>query len=210
MPSHEQYESTFIPRAARHRRKKNKRRAGKIFFLSFIMTLVYFTLLLVVLDRMEISLTASNEVFVMSAHEKKELSLSEKAPIPEPVYEIKISKANNTLTVFIDGKAAQTFPVATGRLPSLTPVGTFQIVNKIENPWYIPQNIPGGAPNNPLGHYWLGLNVPGTDGSIYGIHGTNNPSSIGKYVSKGCVRMYNEHVKWLYENVPLYSAVIIE
>lgn len=77
------------------------------------------------------------------------------------------------------------------------------------NPWYLKKNIPGGAPENPLGVRWIGLEVPGTDGSIYGIHGTNEPNSIGKHASSGCVRMQNEDVTWLYEHVHVGTVVEI-
>ena len=59
---------------------------------------------------------------------------------------------------------------------------------KAKDPYYIAKNIPG-SPKNPLGSRWMGFNARGTDGSKYGIHGTNQPSSIGKYISQGCIRM---------------------
>ncbi|WP_261178260.1 L,D-transpeptidase [Anaerobacillus sp. CMMVII] len=99
--------------------------------------------------------------------------------------------------------------MATGKDLTLTPEGTFNIVNKVEKPWYNPQNIPGGDARNPLGSHWLGLNVPGTKGYTYGIHGTNNPSSIGSYASLGCIRMHNADIQWLYQNLPLQTTVEI-
>lgn len=209
MANKENYES-LPPRLKTTRKRKRKRSVLRYLMISLAMTIIYFFLLFIGINQFEpLNLQASGQTLLVANHGSKELSLVEKAPFPEPVYEIYINKSNNQLTVYIDGKVEKTFPVATGSHPSLTPVGTFQMVNKIPDPWYIPQSIPGGAPNNPLGHFWLGLNVPGTDGSIYGIHGTNNPSSIGKYVSAGCIRMYNEDVRWLYENVPLHSNVVI-
>ncbi|MDE5413747.1 L,D-transpeptidase family protein [Alkalihalobacterium chitinilyticum] len=122
---------------------------------------------------------------------------------------IKVNKTTNTLTVYQNSEVLRTFSVATGKDASLTPEGTFQIVNKVEKPWYNPKNIPGGSPNNPLGSHWLGLNVPGTNNFKYGIHGTNDPSSIGKHVSLGCIRMHNEDVLWMYNNIPLQTTVYI-
>jgi hypothetical protein len=69
--------------------------------------------------------------------------------------------------------------------------------------------IPGGIPENPLGPRWLGLNALGTGGSSYGVHGTNNPYSIGTYASSGCVRMYNQDILWLYERAPVGAGVEI-
>ncbi|MCD8511571.1 MAG: L,D-transpeptidase family protein [Bacillus sp. (in: Bacteria)] len=124
-------------------------------------------------------------------------------------YVIHINKTTNTLSVYRNSELVRRFPVATGRDISQTPEGIFQIANKVEKPWYNPKNIPGGAPENPLGSHWLGLNVPGTNNFIYGIHGTNDPSSIGNYVSLGCIRMHNEDVLWMYNTIPLNTSVYI-
>ncbi|MFC7320027.1 L,D-transpeptidase family protein [Halobacillus campisalis] len=123
-----------------------------------------------------------------------------------------INKSNNQLAFYENGTLQKVFPVATGRKSSLTPEGKFTLVNKVKNrPWY-KENIPGGDPRNPLGARWLGIKVPGdwghTSGNVYGVHGTNNPSSIGTYASSGCIRMNNKDVIWLYEradkNIPVY------
>ncbi len=120
-----------------------------------------------------------------------------------------INKSTNQLGYFHNGELVQVFAVGTGRSNSLTPEGSFIIVNKIKNRPYYKKNIPGGHPRNPLGNRWLGLNARGTNGTTYAIHGNNNSASIGKYVSGGCVRMYNDEVRWLFEQVELYTPVII-
>lgn len=84
------------------------------------------------------------------------------------------------------------FPVGIGRVLSQTPVGEYTIVNREANP--------GG----PYGAYWLGLSRP-----HYGIHGTNRPQSIGKQVSKGCIRMLNEDVLALQRQVEIGTRVTI-
>lgn len=123
-----------------------------------------------------------------------------------------INKSNNQLAFYENGTLQKVFPVATGRTRNLTPEGKFTLVNKVKNrPWY-KEGIPGGDPRNPLGARWLGINVPGdwghTSGNMYGVHGTNNPASIGTYASSGCIRMHNKDVIWLYEradkNIPVY------
>ncbi len=125
---------------------------------------------------------------------------------------ILINKRTNQLAFYEKGTLQKVFPVATGRTKSLTPEGKFTLVNKVKNrPWY-KENIPGGSPRNPLGARWLGIKVPGdwghTSGNVYGIHGTNNPPSIGTYASNGCIRMFNKDVIWLYDradkNIPVY------
>jgi lipoprotein-anchoring transpeptidase ErfK/SrfK len=73
-----------------------------------------------------------------------------------------------------------------------TPNGEFHIINKAINP--------GG----PFGALWMGLSKP-----HYGIHGTNDPSSIGKMVSHGCIRMYNQDVIELSKLVNIGTHVTI-
>ncbi|HHY22163.1 MAG TPA: L,D-transpeptidase family protein [Bacilli bacterium] len=120
-----------------------------------------------------------------------------------------INKSTNQLAFFDDGQLVKTYPVATGKTDKLTPEGTFKIVNKIKNRPYYTDNIPGGSPNNPLGDRWLGIDARGTNGTVYAIHGNNNPNSIGKYISAGCVRMYNDDIRSLYDKVKLNTKVII-
>lgn len=125
----------------------------------------------------------------------------------EAGYKIEIDKSVNQLTLYKDHRVVKVFPVATGKKPSLTPEGDFSIAVKTVNPYYGKLKIPGGSPRNPLGYRWLGLNLGG--GGEYGIHGTNNPSSIGKYTSAGCIRMNNEDVRWLFDTVPVGTPVKI-
>lgn len=126
---------------------------------------------------------------------------------------IVINKGVNQLAFFEDGYLLDVFPVATGYRPEFTPEGNWKVIVKLINPsWSSPKGgsvIPGGIPENPLGPRWLGFNALGTGGSNYGVHGNNNPSSIGTYASSGCVRMYNEDIRWLYERVPVGTEVDI-
>jgi hypothetical protein len=117
-----------------------------------------------------------------------------------------INKQNNKLAFYQNNQLVKIFPVATGREPSYTPEGSFKIINKIINPYYIKLKIDGGAPDNPLGNRWMGLNA---GGGTYGIHGNSNPASIGTYASGGCIRMSNNDVIWLYERIPIGTPVEI-
>lgn len=67
--------------------------------------------------------------------------------------------------------------------------------------------MPGG-PQNPLGARALYLFQNGVD-TYFRIHGTTQPSTIGQSVSNGCIRMLNEHVKHLYERVPIGTVVTV-
>ncbi|MDG4655639.1 L,D-transpeptidase [Ectobacillus antri] len=120
-----------------------------------------------------------------------------------------VNKQNNKLAFIDDGMIQKVYPVATGKTNDLTPEGEFDVVMKVKNPYYIKGNIPGGSPKNPLGSRWIGFNAKGTEGNKYGIHGTNQPSSIGKYISQGCIRMYPKDVETLYEKVPVGTKVLI-
>jgi lipoprotein-anchoring transpeptidase ErfK/SrfK len=68
----------------------------------------------------------------------------------------------------------------------------------------IPDIIPGGSPKNPMGAAALTLS-----GGEYAIHGTNNPGSIGGYVSYGCIRMYNQDITDLFDRVSVGTPVIV-
>ncbi len=72
-----------------------------------------------------------------------------------------------------------------------------------ENP-KLPAYMPGGHPQNPLGPRALYLGS-----SMYRIHGTDAPWTIGTAVSKGCIRMYNEDVLDLYPRVPTGTKVTV-
>lgn len=147
-------------------------------------------------------------------------------------YQIEINKTTNKLYLYKNGKVVWTRPVATGKnvqpiprgsktIPeSATPEGVFPIVVKAVNPQW--KNVPGTIkkkvngkvvtvpnPANPLGPRWNGLSVNGDQGLMYGIHGTNNPSSIGKHISHGCIRMNNQDVIKLFDIVPYGTPVWI-
>ena len=156
------------------------------------------------------SLKAGTEIKIPNPFYIENSILKETISKETAAYYIEVNKSKNTLTVFNNQKLVRTLSVATGKNISLTPVGTFKIANKIKNPWYSPKGIAGGTPQNPLGVRWLGLSVPNTNGTKYGIHGTNNPTSIGKYASLGCIRMNNKDIQWLYDHIPTGTKVVIK
>lgn len=119
-----------------------------------------------------------------------------------------------------DGKYVMTFPVAMGRDQWRTPTITTTVVSKEADPvWNVPKSIqqyryesagemlpdsvPPG-PDNPLGPYALHLGKAG-----YLIHGNNDPNSIGKFVSSGCIRMKNADITTLFQVVPVGTTVRI-
>ncbi|WP_066258950.1 L,D-transpeptidase family protein [Neobacillus drentensis] len=120
-----------------------------------------------------------------------------------------VNKKINKLAFYENGKLVKTYSVATGRTSKLTPEGTFYIREKIKNRPYYKHNIPGGDPRNPLGKRWMGLSKQENGGYPYGIHGNANESSIGKYISGGCIRMHNNEVIELFSKVNIGAKVVI-
>ncbi len=129
-------------------------------------------------------------------------------PLPGDPFII-VNKTSNELAFVQDEKVQKVYRVATGKTNELTPEGLFTITVKAPNPYYRKKDIPGGDPRNPLGERWIGFNAEDTDGRIYGVHGTNEPWTIGKYISNGCIRMLNEEVKELYGRVPIGTKVLV-
>jgi L,D-transpeptidase ErfK/SrfK len=115
-------------------------------------------------------------------------------PNPDTIpFSIHISTINKRLILKRNGQVVKEYPIAVGKMVTATPVGDFVIVNREPNP--------GG----PFGAMWLSLSK-----IHYGIHGTNNPSSIGKAVSLGCIRMHNHNVLELASIVPNGTRVSIK
>ncbi|KYZ77380.1 hypothetical protein AXX12_04475 [Anaerosporomusa subterranea] len=116
-----------------------------------------------------------------------------------------INLPSRTLELYAGNRLIKRYPVAIGKPSTPTPLGNYYITIKEVNPAWYPPDSPGtvvsSGPHNPLGYRWMGF-LP-----TYGVHGTNNPDSIGLVVSNGCIRMYEPDVEELYEvvrvNTPL-------
>lgn len=137
--------------------------------------------------------------------------------LPETVESgIIINSAELRLYHFLTAGAeplVQTYPIGIGGLDWPTPTGSFTVGEMRENPtWYVPPSlrekygfsaIPPG-PKNPLGSHWIRLGQ-----SNYGIHGTNNPWSVGRRVTHGCIRLYPEDIEHLYQTIRPGTPVTI-
>jgi len=111
-----------------------------------------------------------------------------------------VNKADNLLKLFVTGQPCRYWRVATGKY-HCTPEGTFRIIEK---------SVVSRSGDNPLGTRWLGLNTLGRRHLLrVGIHGTNDPQSIGHWASLACIRMHNSDVNYLYEIVPIGTTVRI-
>lgn len=128
---------------------------------------------------------------------------------------IVVDLSENTLSLYEGLKIEKLYPVATAAPGYTTPVGTWKVVSKAENPtWYNPAPDGWGAgeplvippgPGNPLGTRALYLNAPGIR-----IHGTYASYSIGTHASHGCIRMYISDSEELFGLVPVGTKVIIK
>ena len=104
------------------------------------------------------------------------------------------------------------YPVAIGSMTEAWTGVEFVTDKKVNPPWHpvvelgkeIKQPVPGGDPTNPLGARALYLGR-----TLWRIHGTPASNTIGQAVSNGCIRMHNEHVVELYDNVPLGAEVYV-
>jgi len=122
----------------------------------------------------------------------------------EPQRRIVISIPDRKLALIENGQVVKIYDTAVGAPASPTPAGTYKIAQRVPNPtWYGPAGqVVGPGKGNPVGTRWMGLSRKG-----YGIHGTNNPKSIGKRASHGCIRMRNRDVEDLFERVAVGDVV---
>jgi lipoprotein-anchoring transpeptidase ErfK/SrfK len=127
---------------------------------------------------------------------------------------ILLSLGRRQISLQRDGKVVGSWPVVIGAPGTPTPTGTFKVTTKVINPKY--QSTASGKVNHttgaasPLGVRWIGFHTTGKDD--YGIHGTPWPWWVDARaaVSHGCVRMKNEHVSLLFDQVDIGTPVVIK
>ena len=150
-------------------------------------------------------------------------------PSPPPVPATRVlvlDRRHKLLRVFDQGREVRRYPVAVGMPGWETPVGQFTVIEKRANPtWEHPASghlLPPG-PDNPLGSRWIGFyqdcrGRTGFNGKEHlvvkgcvtaGFHGTPHRSSVGRAVSHGCVRLFDEHAKELFDLVSLGTPVTV-
>jgi lipoprotein-anchoring transpeptidase ErfK/SrfK len=119
---------------------------------------------------------------------------------------IVVDTAARTLTLLHAGEPVLTTPVAVGTSDNPTPVGAFYVVDKLDT----------GDPSGPYGRFAVGLSAhsdtltefAGGDGQV-GIHGTDDPATIGQAVSHGCVRVPADVAQRLADTIDLGTPVVI-
>jgi L,D-transpeptidase ErfK/SrfK len=147
-------------------------------------------------------------------------------PAAEPGLQLVLDRQARLLRVLENGQERRRFPVAVGMPGWETPVGEFQVLEKTRYPvWEHPQTgrLQPAGPANPLGSRWIGFHRDcngrkGWDGEqvldvkgcvAAGFHGTPHRWTVGRAVSHGCVRLYDEDVRELFELVSIGTRVTV-
>jgi len=140
---------------------------------------------------------------------------------------IVLLRERRRLLLLDNGDLRSAFPVAVGMKGWETPTGRFQVQQKIERPvWVHPVTgvrVEEQGPDNPLGSHWIAFqsDCKGRDAhdgeswitikgcTTTGFHGTPHRWTVGRAISHGCVRLYNEDVRSLYRQVSLGTPVTV-
>jgi len=133
-------------------------------------------------------------------------SAPENAPAtPQPARRIVVSIPDRKLALLEDGHVVKIYRVAVGAPESPSPSGEFKIVLRLKDPtYYHPGLVVAPGPANPLGTRWMGLSIKG-----FGIHGTNQPGSVGRNASHGCIRLRNRDMEDLFDRVRSGDSVAL-
>jgi lipoprotein-anchoring transpeptidase ErfK/SrfK len=139
-------------------------------------------------------------------------AMGQEASAPAAVTPIETAQVKRTIVVSLedrklalveDGQVKKVYTVAVGKPSTPSPVGTFTIHRRVKNPVYQHEGkVIQPGPGHPVGTPWMGLSIKG-----YGIHGTNEPKSIGKAASHGCIRMARKDLEEMYEMVHVGDTV---
>lgn len=142
-------------------------------------------------------------------------------PAPERPGTLVVNTGEKALYRVLGEGLAMRYPVAVGK-EGHDWAGIAEVGRKVEWPRWTPpaamiarrpelakwaNGMPGG-PENPLGARALYLYTHGQD-TLFRIHGTNEPESIGHAASSGCIRMLNRHIEGIYAVTPLGTKVIV-
>ncbi|HEU4853646.1 MAG TPA: L,D-transpeptidase [Telluria sp.] len=156
--------------------------------------------------------------FTLAGEEIVVANVLDTEPLPK-AGKIVVDKSDHTLTLLdASGQVIAQFPSSTGSEKDPLPIGSFKVKHITANPafFYNPKLFwdadpadtkskiaPG--PNNPVGVAWIDLSK-----DHYGIHGTPEPSAVGKSQSHGCIRLTNWDVAALVKSVPAGIEVILQ
>jgi len=136
---------------------------------------------------------------------------TEQAEQTEQTVRLRLSLSDRKVYVYRGETLETSYPVAIGRPGWETPTGEYEVYSQLVDPgWTNPLDgsVMTPGPDNPLGDRWIAFWTDGVN--EIGFHGTPNRDSVGQAASHGCIRMYNEDVRELYEVVALGTPVIVE
>ena len=154
------------------------------------------------------------------------------ARVPSDVMErdglqLVLDRKHHQLLVLRDGRMTRRFPAAVGTTGWETPAGRFKVFEKVKKPvWTHPvsgDHVDAESEGNPLGSRWIGFyrdcnGRSGWDGEQYldingctvaGFHGTPFRWTVGRAVSHGCVRLYEENVQEVFDLVRVGTQVTV-
>lgn len=135
----------------------------------------------------------------------KSLQAGQKLKVLTGPFGAVVDLANFEMTVHAHGWFVRRYRIGIGA-DGGTPVGEFTVQDKLENPtWYNPSGgtVAADDPSNPLGEYWIGL------GDHIGIHGTIDPTTIGKAASRGCIHLADGDIAEIFQLLGEGSPVVI-
>jgi len=161
---------------------------------------------LVEIQKASIILTLLATLMLMDRATAQTLSQSkENAAGKKTERRLVVSLLDRKMAVIEDGEVVKTYNVSVGKASTPSPEGDFQITNRIVDPTYYHEGkVIGPGKDNPVGSRWMGLSQKG-----FGIHGTNEPKSIGKAKSHGCIRMAKKDLEELFARVQVGDTVQI-
>ncbi len=134
------------------------------------------------------------------------IHIDERLRVAPGPFKVTVDTKSLQLRVYLGQTVIKTYPVGIGTQDTETPTGRMRILDMVRNPrWdYGGMHAAPGDPENPVGTRWIKI------ARSYGVHGTNEPSSIGQSTSRGCIRMYNRHVEEVYDVMRIGGEVIVQ
>ena len=134
----------------------------------------------------------------------KRVRVGERLKVIKGPFSVIVDLSDHEVTVHAHGYFVTRYPVGVGK-DGASPIGEFTVQEKLTDPTYYGPNgiIAHDDPSNPLGEHWIDI------GDSYGLHGTIDPTSIGKDESRGCIRLHNDDVAALYDLLTIGSPVTI-
>ena len=131
-------------------------------------------------------------------------------PVITPTSKLIVDLSDRRVYVFDHDRQIAFYPIAIGQAGWETPAGRFQVIQMQQNPeWVHPitGEVVRSGPSNPLGNRWIGFWTDGHE--QIGFHGTAQERLVGQAVSHGCLRMRNQDVEALYQQIKIGTPVIV-